>query len=512
MNQIGKRKRRRRWLFLVVPLVILALVAGGWYFLAARPAVATEQTAPALQTSKVRSGDLTITAEGSGNLLPAGEIALAFRSSGVVAEVPVKVGDVVAAGQVLAKLDDADARAQVSQAENNVRLAEIKLASLTAGADAAAVVAAEAAVAGAEADLAKLREPVTSATLAAAQQNLISAQASLAALSAPDAEKLAAARANVTLAEIQVRTAQAAYDKVNPNTAGQTKQASDLWQATTNLEKAQADYEDIAAGPNAEVMAAARAKVAAAQSQFDALKAGPSAEALAAAEARLAQAKAQLDAVTAGADANDLESAKLGVTQAKLSLENAKRDLASTELRAPAAGTVMTVNAQAGETVGSAPVITIADLADQALRFWVEEADLLNVAVGNKVSVVFDALPDLAFPGTITTIDPGLVTVEGALAVQAWADVDLQAHPVQLLSGMTAGVEITSGEAKDALLVPVQALRELAPGSYAVFVVKPDGQLEMRPVTVGLRDFANAEILSGLAKGEVVSTGTVETE
>jgi RND family efflux transporter MFP subunit len=226
----------------------------------------------------------------------------------------------------------------------------------------------------------------------------------------------------------------------------------------------------------------------------------------------VSQARAQLAAVAAGADANDLDSARLGVTQAQLSLDNARRQLANTELKSPIAGTVLTVQAQPGESAGSAPIITLADLSNQSLRFWVEEADLLSAAVGNPVSVVFDALPDLTFPGEIIAVDPALVTVEGALAVQAWASLELDAHPVKLLSGMTAEVEIVAGEARGAMLVPVQALRELAPGSYAVFVVKDDGQLEMRPVTVGLRDFANAEILSGLAKGEVVSTGTVETE
>ena len=69
-----------------------------------------------------------------------------------------------------------------------------------------------------------------------------------------------------------------------------------------------------------------------------------------------------------------------------------------------------------------------------------------------------------------------------------------------------------AGEAKNALIVPIQALRELTPGSYAVFVVQSDGSLKMTPVTVGLRDYANAEILSGLQAGDVVSTGTVETK
>jgi hypothetical protein len=60
-------------------------------------------------------------------------------------------------------------------------------------------------------------------------------------------------------------------------------------------------------------------------------------------------------------------------------------------------------------------------------------------------------------------------------------------------------------------LVPVEALKELAPGSYSVFVVV-DGQLNPRPVQVGLMDISYAEITSGLEQGEIVSTGAVETE
>ena len=76
---------------------------------------------------------------------------------------------------------------------------------------------------------------------------------------------------------------------------------------------------------------------------------------------------------------------------------------------------------------------------------------------------------------------------------------------------MSAEVEVIAAETYDALIVPVQAVRELAPGSYSVFVVKEDQQLELRIVSLGIQDFANAEILSGLTKGEIVSTGTIET-
>ena len=144
------------------------------------------------------------------------------------------------------------------------------------------------------------------------------------------------------------------------------------------------------------------------------------------------------------------------------------------------------------------------------VQFWVEEADLSSVVVGNRVEIIFEALPDYAYPGEIVSVDPVLVDVDGTPAVQSYASVDLSTHPIDLLSGMNAEIEVIAGEAQNAVLVPLQALREMAADQYAVFVVDADvtgGQLEMRIVEVGLKDYVNAEILSGLEPGEVVSTG-----
>jgi multidrug efflux pump subunit AcrA (membrane-fusion protein) len=123
------------------------------------------------------------------------------------------------------------------------------------------------------------------------------------------------------------------------------------------------------------------------------------------------------------------------------------------------------------------------------------------------VRLVFEALPDLTYEGEITRVDPVMVTVGNTPAVQAWASIDTSAHPVVLLGDMNVEVEAVAGEALNALLVPVQALRELGEDQYAVFVVNPHGELEMRVVEVGLMDYVNAEIRSGLQRGEVVSTG-----
>ena len=81
----------------------------------------------------------------------------------------------------------------------------------------------------------------------------------------------------------------------------------------------------------------------------------------------------------------------------------------------------------------------------------------------------------------------------------------------KLLLGMNAAVDVIGGRAEDVALVPVEALRELSPDEYAVFVME-DGELKLRPVEVGLMDFTFAEIKSGLEIGEVVTTGIVETQ
>ena len=172
----------------------------------------------------------------------------------------------------------------------------------------------------------------------------------------------------------------------------------------------------------------------------------------------------------------------------------------------------MEVSAEVGEAVGSNPILTMADLGAPLVRFYLEESDLNKVAVDHNVTVVFDAYPDREFSGSVIRVDPVLATVDGTSAVQAWASLEDAGDDVMLPAGLTAEVELIAGEAYKTLLVPVQALRELAPGQYAVFVVEQDGQLKLRPVEVGLRDFANAQILSGLEQGEVISTGTVETE
>ena len=288
--------------------------------------------------------------------------------------------------------------------------------------------------------------------------------------------------------------------------------ANSLLKAQQNLEIAEANYNLDTINTSTSDVQSAYVQLLNSQAAYEELTTPPEEDEIKVAELlvyemEIAFQQAELALLDAGDGVTAAtREAQLSLEQADLKLISAQEVLDGTALVAPFSGTITAVNAQVGDTVNGT-VLVLADLATPVVQFWVEESDMGSVAVGNPVDTVFTALSDLTYTGEIFRVDPVLVTVGSTPAVQAWATIDTTAHPVNLLSEMNVEVEIIAGEAINALLVPVQALREMGEGQYAVFVVLDNDELEMRFVEVGLMDFVNAEIISGLNRGEVVSTG-----
>jgi HlyD family secretion protein len=465
MDSVRLLLRSRRVVIVGVLVVVALLVAGGgayYYYtqhLQEQPANGEET----IQTATVRRGDLVVMGGGTGTLVPSTEVEVSFNSGGLVTEVLVQVGDQVEVGDPLVRIESTDAQAQVAEAEISLRLAELDLAALTEAPD--------------------------TAELEAAQLQLTSAQEALKdLLNGPSEEDMIIALADLSTAEQELRQAQSAYDAVSwrPD-AGSSSQALELWAATAAYDKAKANYDLAVAGPTEEEIASARASVASAQ--------------------------ANLNSLLNGATAEELETAQLSVEQARSNLAAAQVELEQTVLVAPIAGTVISVEAVVGEVAGTSAVVTVADLSQPLVEIYMDETDLDLIAVGYEVEVVFDALPDQVFTGQVVRVDPALVEMEGAPTIQALATLDLGETdlPWTLLSGLNATVDVIAGSAEDVLLVPAEALWELSPGQYAVFVMV-DGELEVREVEVGLMDYAYGEIVSGLEAGDLVSTGVLATE
>jgi len=457
-------KKRRTWIILII---VLLLAAGGGYAAYARFfAGAEEPQQPTLQTATVTQGDIVITADGSGELVPAAELELAFRTSGVLGEVLVETGDQAQKDEVLARLETDELERAVAEADAEVQLAQLDLADARQG---------------------------------------------------PSDAELADARAALRDAQVELKLAQDAYQNTFDSgldaAVKRAKEQRDWYVSYYQTQKSRFEDGDISQSEhdyamNAMISADGRYSKAVNQALTEETTAKSRVEQ---AQTAVYQARENLQLLESEPLTNTLTRATLAVDQALLAREKAQADLEAAQLYAPFDGTVMDVAATAGQQVSAnTTILTLADLGQPLVRFWIEETDMGSVAVGYPVNITFEALPDETFTGQVVRVDPVLVTVDNTPAVQAYASLDLDGRAAHLLSGMTADVEVVAAEARNALLVPVEALRETSPGQTTVFVVKSSGELEMRAVVVGLRDPANAEILSGLELGETVSVGESE--
>lgn len=458
-------KKQRIWLIVTVSAV---LVAGGGYLAYRRVAAAQSQQEPQVQTATVYRGDIVLSAQGRGALLPGREMNLTFGTSGPVAEVLVQVGDQVQAGDVLARLDTTELERAVAQAEINLREAQIALESA--------------------------RQPADEATLRQAEHAVDQAAASLqeARLNLEDVLGSAVLNEDLQSAQYRLQDAEATYAR-SLREYQEGRISDTMMNRATEAYLAAQRYLERTQREGQIQLEAARHTLARAQQAYQ-------------------EAVDNLEELRAGPDALTIESLRLKVQAAEMDLNIAQENLARAVLTAPFDGIVTAVAVQAGDTLGSTNVaVSLGDMDPPVLQFWIEETDLSFAAVGNPVQIVFEALPDLTFSGQVIRVEPTLVTVDNTTAVQLWASVEASTQPVTLFAGMNAEVEIVGAEARGALLVPAEALRELSPGQYAVFVVGADGQLELRPVQVGLQDDVNAQILSGVEEGEVVSLREAQT-
>jgi HlyD family secretion protein len=157
-----------------------------------------------------------------------------------------------------------------------------------------------------------------------------------------------------------------------------------------------------------------------------------------------------------------VENAKATVEQRQAALDNARIDLERTYIRSPIDGVVIERTVEPGQTVAAsmtAPkLFTIAqDLSQVQIDAQVDEADIGQVASDNQVSFTVDAYPDVTFKGKVEQIRLAPVALNNVVTYTVVIAAENQFG--RLLPGMTANVEIVTGENKDVIVVPSEALR-----------------------------------------------------
>lgn len=519
-----------------IPIVIILLVAAGGYtgyrvYAQSQAAATATSTTAQLQTTVARTGDLTIYASGAGKLNPNKSLSLGFSQGGTLSEILVKVGDQVKAGQVLARVTTSNTptsiNAAISSAELDVLNAQQNLDNLNSSAETTSANALKA-VEDAQTALNDLQN--TDLAVATAAQAVADAQEALDtaqtaynnAHSTGSQATIDSYYAAMLQAKAQLERAQKTLEDFDylPNTdvrkanavAGVSSAQQALASATYNynaVQKTASKTDQAVADAN---LAAAKVKLATAQSDYEQAQKGPTAGELAVAKAKLATAQAEYEKVKDGPTAQDVAIAKASLASAQAQLELAKEKTVVVELTAPIDGMVMSIANNVGETVGTGTFITLDDVSQMIVLTYLDESDMGKASVGLEADVVFDALPDKTYVGKVVEISPSLTSVSNISAVSVMVQLDSTKADTSVLKiGMNGTVDIIGGRATNAVLVPVEALREIGTNEYAVFVMV-NGEPTLRTVEVGIKDLTSAEIKSGLKAGDVVTTGVVQTK
>ncbi len=163
------------------------------------------------------------------------------------------------------------------------------------------------------------------------------------------------------------------------------------------------------------------------------------------------------------------------VTNLKRQLEEREDSLDNYIVTAPISGLVTEVNAQEGNgyqaTSGALMTIQAVDIYEVTTQ--VDEYDINNVKVGQKVAIMTDATGEDELEGRVTFIAPTATMAAGNSSTNTFeVKVDISGKDERLKLGMSARLNILVDTHSDVLAVPYDAIEEKDGGDTYIYVVE----------------------------------------
>jgi multidrug efflux system membrane fusion protein len=271
--------------------------------------------------------------------------------------------------------------------------------------------------------------------------------------------------------------------------ANLTRDQSLLAQAVAQLarDKANADYNTLAAKRQATLMDKGLvSKEAADQSQ----------------------ATADANAATLNADQAAVDSAKAQLAVQQTVVDNAKINLGYTTIRSTIDGRTGNNTVKPGNlvTANNTELVTITQISPVYVTFTVPASYLAAI----KARMAQESLPVTVTPqdgnsqpldGKLTFIDNLVDSTTDTIKLKAtFANADRRLWP-----GQFTRVSLRLDTLQQATVIPSEAVQVGQDGQF-VFVVKPEGTVEQRPITVGQRMGETVVIAKGVTPGETIVT------
>ncbi len=210
----------------------------------------------------------------------------------------------------------------------------------------------------------------------------------------------------------------------------------------------------------------------------------------------------------------DLKSARERLTQSEAQLDQINDQLSNTKIVSPIDGVVTSLDIKVGETaiasstnIPGSSLMTIANPASIYTEVLVDEADVANVAIGQRVEIVAIAYPDQPMIGEVRYIANTAKIAPGRQGLSFTVEIDIvDSGAVTLRPGMSCRAEIFTRQDQSVAAVPIQAIlfeedRAALKSDYFVFV-NDNGVARKTKIDVGISDDEYQELLTNI-EGDV---------
>jgi HlyD family secretion protein len=233
-----------------------------------------------------------------------------------------------------------------------------------------------------------------------------------------------------------------------------------------------------------------------------------------------------------------VKNAQQSVNQKKTVLAESKTNLSYANIYAPIDGIILSKKVQEGQTVAASmttpTLFTIAkDITKMQVQANVDEADIGNVQVGQRVTFTVDAFPDTEFNGNVREMRLSPKTSSNVVTYTVLIDADNSEQ--KLKPGLTATITIFTQEMKGANTIPASAISfspetetlqkyyqknnikakipEIKTGKGKekyIWIKNNDGSISQKQITIGINDGINVQVKSGLTGNEQIVTSLDE--
>ncbi len=198
-----------------------------------------------------------------------------------------------------------------------------------------------------------------------------------------------------------------------------------------------------------------------------------------------------------------LKAAQGQLTSAEGKYQGAEAQAGYSEIRSPIDGVVTDRPLFAGETApAGTPLITVMNTTALLAKTHIAHSLAVQLKIGDAAQVRVPGLAD-PVPATVTMVSPALDP--GSTTVEVWLKIDNKSGKLKV--GAPVKVSIAGKTVAQAWKVPDSAIVTADDGSKSVMVVGSDGEAHRKPVTLGIDDGANVQVLGGLAPTDLVITG-----